>query len=294
MQNLARQIVLQSAWALVVSFAQAQGGAAPVSPAHSTAKGGYFPFSLSAKGANLQPADLIYQVDDGTAEFSLGLSDGSKNAEVLFFNQFDVVDPKCNSPTFTSVSIAWGNPFFPDASNGTPVTIAIWSDPNNDRNPNDAVLLGSVDGTIQNANTDTFVTYTFSTPVTLPPGAASFFVGDMLPANDGPPINPQALDESSPSHGQSWFAYMSDFGPVNLANPGANDSVGLLDDLGIPANWMIRATALPNTPTPTPIPPPRIPLWYNGAFDGVNALANEEDSLLGEGQGTLTLTITLT
>ena len=284
MKNLSRRIGFLTAWVLLVSFAPANGGAASLSPVNATQDGGDYPFSLSAKGANHQPADLIYQVDDGTAEYSIGLSDGSKNGEALFFNQFDVVDPKCNSPTFTSVSIAWGNPFYPDASNGTPVTIAIWSDPNNDRNPSDAVLLGSVDGTIQNANSNTFVTYTFSTPVTLPPGAASFFVGDMTPANDGPPINPQALDENIPLHRQSWVAFMSDYGPVNLTNPGANDTVGLIDDFGAPANWLIRATALPNTPTPTPVPPPRIPLWYNGQFDGVNALANEEETVLGEGQ----------
>ena len=169
---------------------------------------------------------------------------------------------------------------YPDGSNGTPVTIAIWSDPNGDRNPSDAVLLGSVAGTIQNANTNTFVTYTFSPPVTLPVAAVSFFVGDMTPAN-GPEYFPQALDQNSLSHRQSWYALMSNYGPVNLTNPGANDTVGVIF---APGNWLIRATALV---TPTPTPPPadsRPPLWYNGDFDGVNGLANEQDTSLGAGQ----------
>lgn len=271
-----------SAWALVVSLTPTQANPAPVSPAHPSQKGGFSPFSISAIGASRPGSDLIYQVDDGTAENSIGWGDGAKNAEALWFNQFDVVAP-CNSTTLISVSIAWGSPTFPDESNGTPVTVAIWSDPDGDRNPSDAVLLGSVAGTIENANTNTFVTYTFSPPVTLPAGAASFFVGDMTPANDGPQHFPQAYDDSSLSHRQSWVALMSDYGPVNLTNPGANDTVGVIDDLGFPANWLIRATALV-TPTPPPVPTPVPPLWYNGDFDGVNGLPNEQDTSLGEGQ----------
>ncbi len=273
-----------SAWALVTSYARAQTNTAPLSPANPTRAGGYFPFSLSAKGAGFLGSSVIYQLDDGTAEDTIGYGDGSENAEALWFNQFDIVAPSCQSPIITSVSIAWGSPSHPDDSNGTPVTIAIWSDPNGDRNPSDAVLLASVTGTIQNANTNTFVTYAFPAPVTLPPGAVSFFVGDMTPANNGPQLNPQALDESSPLHRQSWIALMSSYGPVNLTNPGANDTVGIIDDFGFAANWMIRATAILTPPTPTPTPPPRKPLWYNGAFDGVNGLSNEQNTSLGAGQ----------
>ena len=38
------------------------------------------------------------------------------------------------------------------------------------------------------------------------------------------------------------------------------------------------------SPTPTPTPPPGGALWYNGDFDGVNGLANEQDTSLGAGQ----------
>jgi hypothetical protein len=273
-----------SAWALVVSLSPAPASPAPVSPANPTQNGEFSPFAISAKEASRPESDLIYQVDDGTAEDSIGYGDGSKNAEALWFNQFDVISP-CNLTTLTSVSIAWGSPAFPDESNGTPVTVAIWSDPDGDGNPSDAVLLGSVAGTIQNANTNTFVTYTFSPPVTLPSGAASFFVGDMTPANDGPQHFPQALDDNTSSHRQSWVALMSDYGPVNLTNPGANDTVGLIDDFGLPGNWLIRATASATpTPTPPPVPTPTPPLWYNGDFNGVNGLPNEQDTLLGAGQ----------
>ncbi len=269
-----------SACTLVASLALAQAGPAQLSSANPTQNGGSPPFSISANKASLPASDPVYQVDDGTAENSIGWGDFSKNAEALWFNQFDVLVP-CESTTLTSVNIAWGSPATYDESNGTPVTIAIWSDPNGDRNPSDAVLLGSVAGTIRNANTNTFVTYTFSPPVTLPAGAVSFFVGDMTPANNGPMYFPQALDENGPLHRQSWVAFMSDYGPVNLINPGANDTVGVIDDFGLPGNWLIRVGPLV-TPTPTPFPPP--PLWYNGDFNGVNGLSNEQDTLLGAGQ----------
>lgn len=256
---------------------------AEVAPAKQAEGAKSSPFSLSARGAGLLAPPLIFQIDDGTAEDALGWGDGSKNAEALWFNQFDILP--CQSPTFTSVSVAWGSPNRPDEINGTPVTIAIWSDPNGDGNPSDAVLLGSVAGTIQNAGTNIFVTYTFSPPVTLPSGSVSFFVGDMTPANTGPLYFYQGIDENSVLHRQSWYALMSDFGPVNLTNPGANDLVGIIEIADFPANWLIRATALP-TPTPTPtIPPPSGQTrWYNGDFNGVDGLSNEQDTILGAGQ----------
>src|SRR5439155_4363046 len=48
-------------------------------------------------------------------------------------------------------------------------------------------------------------------------------------------------------------------------------------------NWMIRADTGSSTPTPTPTPtatptPPPNALWYNGDFDNVDGLTNEENT----------------
>jgi hypothetical protein len=244
------------------------------------------PLSSAARFAGkpshkVRSLDSTYMIDDGTAEDAVGFGDGVSNIEALWFNQFDVIP---GQTTITSVSVAWGTPAFPDPTlNGEPVTIAIWSDPNNDGNPSDAVLLGSVAGTIQNASTDTFVTYTFSTPITLPAGATSFFAGDMTPAHSGFEQFFSGLDENSTLHRQSWTAANALGGPVNIQNPGQNDTVGLIDDFGLPGNWTIRADTGTSTITPTPPPPPNV-LWYNGDFDGVNGLANERDTSLGAGE----------
>ena len=139
--------------------------------------------------------DSVYMLDDGTAEDGVGFGNGSQNFESLWMNHFDVIS---GQTLITTVSVAWGTPLFPDPSNnGTAVTIAIWSDPNGDGDPHDALLLGSVAGTIQNEGTDTFVDYTFSPPVDVS-AFTSFFVGDMTPMNNGPEHFYQGLDETPP------------------------------------------------------------------------------------------------
>jgi len=210
----------------------------------------------------------VYMLDDGTAEDGVGFGNGVQNFESLWMNQFDVIS---GQTMITTVSVAWGTPFFPDPSNnGTPVTIAIWSDPNGDGDPHDAVLLGSVAGTIQNEGTDTFVDYTFSPPVDVS-GLTSFFVGDMTPMNNGPEHFYQGLDETPPSQMRSWIAANSDGSPVDINNVGNNDTIGTIDSFGLPGNWLIRADtggAVSPTPTstvsPTPTGTPASCSWANG------------------------------
>jgi hypothetical protein len=274
-----------SAMALLTSLAlSAQAGThATVSSAkkmHGSQDRGHKPTTAASTSFHriLFP-DSVYMIDDGTAEDAVGFGDGLSNIESLWFNQFAVIP---GQTTITTVSIAWGTPAFPDPSlNGEPITAAVWSDPNGDGNPSDAVLLGSVAGTIQSQGTDTFINYTFSPPVTLPAGATSFFVGDMTPAHSGFEQFPAALDENSTLHRQSWVAANAAGGPVNIQNPGQNDTVGLIDDFGLPGNWLIRADTGDVTPTPTMTPTPTPSgdqLWYNGDFDGTDGLANEQDT----------------
>ena len=81
------------------------------------------------------------------AEDASRFDNGAQNFESLWI----ISSTSCWQAMITTVSVAWGTPLFPDPSNnGTPVTIAIWSDPNGDGAPTDGLLLGSVAGTIQN------------------------------------------------------------------------------------------------------------------------------------------------
>jgi hypothetical protein len=222
--------------ALVASFAlSADGGAAKISSANQTSSS-----NRSVPVHRLLFPNSTYMIDDGTAENTLGFGDGGQNFEALWFNQFDVIP---GQTTIASVNIAWGSSSFSDPDiNGTPITIALWSDPNGDGNPSDAVLLGATTGFMVNSGTDTLVTYPFTPAITLPAGATSFFVGDMTPMNNGPEHFWQALDETSTLR-QSWVAGMTDGSPADLEHPGNNDFLGIVDDFGYPGNWLIRADA---------------------------------------------------
>jgi hypothetical protein len=181
-----------------------------------------------------------YMIDDGTAEDAVGFGNGAQNFQSVWANQFAVIP---GQTTITSLDIAWGTPFFTEDINGTPVTIGIWSDPDGDGQPFDSVLLGQVSGTIQNAGTDTFVNYTFSPAVALPVGAISFFVGDLTPSNSGPEHFFQGIDQNSTLFRQSWVVANGSGADVDINNLGNNDFIGIIDDFGIPGNWLIRANA---------------------------------------------------
>ncbi len=283
------QKVMLTSMALVASLAlSAQAGTPSLSSAKKTkgSNGGHPSTSARQAGNSSWHRMLFpnstYMIDDGTAEDAVGFGNGAQNFESIWFNQFDVIP---GQTTITTVSVVWGTPVNSDpAINGTPTTIGIWSDPNGDGNPSDAALLGQVSGTMQSQGTDTFVTYVFSPAVTLPGGATSFFVGDLTPMNNGPQHFYQGIDQSSTLHRQSWVAAMSSGGSVDFNNPGNNDFIGLIDDFGLPGNWLIRADTGEATPTPTPTPtstptpPPGDALWYNGDFNDVNGLANERDT----------------
>ena len=274
--------VMLTTVALVASLAlSAQAGRPSLSTAAQNHKGGAKNPAMSARGASHFLPFAIYELDDGTMENSVGFGNGLQNFESLWFNQFDVI---AGQTSISTVSVNWGTPLFPDPSqNGTPVTIAVWSDPNGDGSPTDAVLLGSVAGTVQNSSTDTFVDYTFSPAVDVS-AFSSFFVGDMTPMNNGPELFFQGIDQTSNPQRRSWIAAMSSGGPVDLNNPGNNDFLGLIDDFGIPGNWGIRADTGDTTPTPTPTvtvtptPTPGDALWYNGDFNDVDGLTNEQDT----------------
>ena len=83
--------------------------------------------------------------------------------------------------------------------------------------------------------------------------------------NGGPQQFFQGIDQNSTLR-RSWIAARSDGGPVDINNPGNNDFLGVIDDFGLPGNWLIRANSGDATPTPTPTatptPTPGSALWY--------------------------------
>ena len=109
-----------------------------------------------------------------------------------------------------SIAIAWGYRFapFPHKVDGRPVTLAVWSDPTDDGEPDDAVLLGSAGGLVSAADTDTFVTYQFDPPIVI--SGNSFFMGFKAPGVRRSfyyGIQYFAGIDDSSSAGKSWVVF---------------------------------------------------------------------------------------
>src|SRR5437764_7057590 len=181
---------------------------------------------------------FTYAIDDGTAEDSIGLTAGGT---FVSCNSFPVTG---GNNVITSISIAWGTPAFPDPSlNGLPYTAVLWSDPNGDGSPTDAVVLAQVPGIIAAAGTDTFIT----TPI--PPTmvtTANFFVGFLITHTAGQ--FPAAFDESAPIPNRSWIDLTSNINDLSGSAP--------IESFGLVGNWLIRADGNTGGPTPTGTPSP--------------------------------------
>src|SRR3954465_9448127 len=182
---------------------------------------------------------FTYSIDDGTAEDSIGLTAGGT---FVSCNSFPVTG---GDNVITSISIAWGTPAFPDPTlNGLPYTAVLWSDPNGDGSPTDAVVLAQVPGIIAAAGTDTFIT----TPI--PPTmvtTANFFVGFLITHTAGQ--FPAAFDETAPTRpNRSWIALTSNINNMSGSAP--------IESFGLVGNWLIRADGNTGGPTPTGTPSP--------------------------------------
>jgi PEP-CTERM motif len=171
--------------------------------------------------------NFTYSIDDGTAEDSVGLTNGGN---LLCLNEFTVSG---GNNTIFSISIAWGTPVFPDPSlNGLPYTAVLWNDPNGDGSPTDAVVLATAPGVVAGAGTNTFIT-TLITPTTVTTG--NFFVGFVINHMAGQ--FPAAFDESNPLPNRSWVSLGGNIN--NLSDAQTIESAGLV------GNWMVRADGLP-------------------------------------------------
>lgn len=218
--------------ALVASLAlSARAGTATLSSAKQTHGSGK---SIKPLHQLLFPAST-YMVDDGASEDAVGLTFGG---DVIALNEFAVIP---GSETITTVSIAWGTPVFPDPSlNGLSYTVAVWSDPNGDGNPSDAVLLTTANGVVALQGTNTFLTTDIpDTTITTP----NFFVGFLI-ANTVAGQFPAAFDETNPTFSKRSYVAGGSAGTGDINNLNNNElPVTAIESFGLVGNWLIRADA---------------------------------------------------
>jgi hypothetical protein len=181
----------------------------------------------------LVPSPFEYSVDDGTHEAWLGLSWGGYMA---WMNHFQVTDGKGK---LLGIEIAYGP--IPD---GTPATVYLWSDPNQDGSPADAQVLVAVETTIANSNQD--ILNLVDIPITVVgPDGTHFFAGAIVQHWGGQ--SPASVDLDS-SQGQSWIAG-SNWSPLDPNDLGGAPlpAVNVTDPSvggGMPGNFLVRTVAL--------------------------------------------------
>ncbi len=226
MQHPSRQCLLT-----IVSLATLGPFSAPAGPALASSSQHRLPLRASyAEFNRLLFAYSVYMIDDGSAEDSIGFLSGG---DLIGLNEFTVIP---GYETINNVSLAWGTPAFSDPTlNGLPYTAILWSDPNGDGSPTDAVVLATASGVIANEGTNTFITTDFP-PTTVP--TASFFVGFFI--SQGANQFPAAFDQTAPSYSNRSYVAggtMGDFYDLNN-----NDlPVAPTDNYGLVGNWLIRA-----------------------------------------------------
>jgi hypothetical protein len=207
-------------------------------------------FSIASALLATHASAATYSIDSGSVSLGIGgeVVPGTPWSGAVL-NHFTAV---AGSQIITSISVVFGYPADPGLSPsglvaGDPFTVGIWSDPNNDGNPNDAVLLGSTNGTISIFNNSTFQT----TPLSVVLGVGQSFFAGVMVQNYGDKYPMGVSMGNSPT--ESWGALVvgGTLNPNNLA--GANILAPLQNFpnlTGIPAVGLVRANGVPE-PTST-------------------------------------------
>jgi hypothetical protein len=192
-------------------------------------------------GAGIYAGDAaaaIFQLDDGSAEDSIGVSSGTTG--VWWANAFDTASLGASTATITSLEIQFSPLGYPTLNSS--FTLMLYEDSDNNGNPNDGLtLLQSATGTV----TGYGVNIDLSIPATVV--SNGFFVGGYYtPSGD----YPAGYDNNSVSAGKSWIGG----GNGNIANPTTFNDFGALatiDSFSLPGNWTLRAngSAVPEPST---------------------------------------------
>lgn len=194
--------------------------------------------ALTGVGASSAVA-ATYWLDDGTGESNVGLRAGGS---FMWLNHYTV---RAGANKIVAIRGAFG-----PVPNGAAVTAHLWSDPNGDGNPLDAVSLASSSSGVAHAGTDVYNSFAIPS-ITMATGT-SFFVGFRM--SHAPSMWPARLDTTT-AQGQSWIAIGNNqnnlSGALNLlTDSAAIDSNPLLHGTnGKGGNWMVQATAVPEPAT---------------------------------------------
>lgn len=243
-------------------------------PAQASLISKSFTYQLDTIGTDTTPEDLLplganRPGDDYTGDIM---------GDLMWMNRYQVEQ---GGEIIRSIALTFGSPdpMFAGATglsdwqtNPYPVSLFLYSDPNQDGDPSDAQMLTQTEGTI--ANPDTMQLTRFAiTPTQLAVGS-NFFVAALV-RNQRRGKAPATVDRTTYTPGRSWYV----LGSSTDSEPDQFDPTTLTNNLG-PAtlpeefrgNWVLRAEASA-IPSKT-VPDSRSPLgWIVGTTIGLVLLA---------------------
>ena len=169
---------------------------------------------------------VISRVDDGIAEDSVG---NSAIGNFIWLNAFQVAT---GGEVLRSVDLAFGS----GIPAGETVAVHVWTDPNNDGNPEDAVRRFTV--TVESVNPGTSQFTTVDVPdFVLGEAGTWFFIGAQTVSRPFP----APRDFANPSALRSWVSAGTQLDDADPDDLDAAGLFGLIDSFGITGNWLIRA-----------------------------------------------------
>jgi len=180
-------------------------------------------------------ADVSLVLDDGTAETTVGLSDGS---QFIWLNQF-TPDPGDFPFVLEEVHVLFEQ--YGSAAVGDPIDIYVYQNSTGSADPGvGAVPVGSItDVTVQATDGAAWSIYTPDTPIVLT-GPGDVLIGVVNRLVDPPhSYFPAALDQSM-SAGRSWVGVYNNTIPGNPPALPADAFWDVIDAAGIPGNWLVR------------------------------------------------------
>lgn len=174
--------------------------------------------------------EVIYQIDDGSAEFTVGIDPGE---DMIWLNTFPV-EP--GGEVIQAISAAFGRPGLSQALNGLPVSALLYEDQNGG-SPRDAVLRGRAEGIVTQAHSNAFVHF---------PIPAVEVHGTLLAAILFRNVTTElkfiaSVDRTPPNlTNRSFTGFAVGMDESNLASI-PNSQFGTLADFNIVGNLMVRA-----------------------------------------------------
>jgi len=172
-----------------------------------------------------------YTLDDGTGNFTIGPS--QFDANMTWLNAFTAVP---EGQIMTHVRVSFGDIADNDGNVGPDqITVAILSDPNNDADPADAVLLTTASGQWVDLASNEFI------EIPVPPVMVSggFFVAVEMDVIQR--ANPARMDPQDPTLGMnSWLFYNPE---SRLHDLGGSKFILRMGESPFVGAWMVRATA---------------------------------------------------